>query len=68
MAWFKRKRDIDPNSPAYKSGEKIADKVFFYERKFGQFLNDYQHKIGFKARNILLLILAIIYLIFLFFQ
>lgn len=68
MAWFNQKKNVDTNSNAYKSGGKIAEKVFFYEQKLGQFLNDFQHKIGFKTRNVLLLILAIIYLLFLFFQ
>jgi hypothetical protein len=66
MAWFKQKKEIDTNSPAYQKGIQIADNLFSFEKKIGTWLNEKQHKVGFRNRNFILAILAILYILFLF--
>ena len=66
MAWFKQKKEIDTNNAAYQKGMQIADNLFSFEKKIGTWLNQKQHKIGFRGRNIIIAIMAILYLLFLF--
>jgi hypothetical protein len=66
MAWFRKKKEIDTNSSAYQKGMRIADNLFSFEKKIGTWLNEKQHKVGFRSRNIILAILAILYILFLF--
>lgn len=66
MAWFREKKEIDTNSSAYQKGMQIADNLFSFEKKIGTWLNEKQHKVGFRSRNIILAILAILYILFLF--
>lgn len=66
MAWFRKKKGIDTNSSAYQKGMQIADNLFSFEKKIGTWLNEKQHKVGFRGRNIILAILAILYILFLF--
>lgn len=66
MAWFRKKKEIDTNSSAYQKGIQIADNLFSFEKKIGTWLNEKQHKVGFRSRNIILAILAILYILFLF--
>lgn len=68
MGLFSGKKKDKKESKSFKSGEKVATYFFGLETKIGTYLNEFQHKIGFKARNYLLLTVGIILLMLIIFN
>lgn len=53
MNWFSKKiKGVNFDKITHNGNGLITEKVFRYEQKIGQFINNYQFKIGFNPLNI----------------